>query len=59
MEKNPLLHQIGIQSQYQQILLSHSDQIPPKMRPILVGFLKVHPFDRLSIEVAVSCLKIP
>lgn len=56
-EKQPLLHPISIQSEYRQILLSHRDQIPSRMRPILEGFLNVHPFDRLSIESAVSCLK--
>jgi len=51
-KEHPMRYSVWIENEYKKILHSHIGQIPRRMIPVLEGFLKVHPFDRMQAGVA-------
>ena len=51
-KRNPMRYSILIEEEYKKILDRHLDQIPRRMIPLLEGFLRVCPFDRIHADVA-------
>jgi len=51
-EKHPLLHRLKIEEEYEKILFRHSADIPKKFMPVLRGFLKIDPLERMELETA-------
>ena len=55
-KQHPLRYSVLIEEEYKRILDRHLGQIPRKMIPILGGFLRVYPFDRMRTREAQAFL---
>ena len=55
-KQHPLRYSVLIEEEYKRTLDRHLGQIPQKMIPILGGFLRVHPFDRMRAREAQTFL---
>ena len=55
-KQHPLRYSVLIEEEYKRTLDRHLGQIPRNMIPILGGFLRVHPFDRLRTREAQTFL---